>query len=80
MPPAAHQAYAELQAEQAVLLAEATRFEEEGAELAAALAAAEGELSRNSLKQRALNVQVCLTGVHHVDAAVVSAHLSAKGR
>jgi hypothetical protein len=60
MPPAARQAYAALQAEQGALLAEAARFEEESAELTAALSAAEGELSRSSLKQRALDVQVCV--------------------
>ena len=58
MPPSARQAYNDLTAEQASLLAEAGRFEEEGAELAAALAAAEGELSRNGFKQRVLEVQV----------------------
>lgn len=58
MPPSARQAYNDLIAEQTSLLAEAGRFEEEGAELSAALAAAEGELSRNGFKQRVLEVQV----------------------
>lgn len=58
MPPSARQAYNDLIAEQASLLAEAGRFEEEGAELSSALAAAEGELNRNGFKQRVLEVQV----------------------
>lgn len=58
MLPSARQAYSDLMSEQASLLAEAGRFEEEGAELSAALAAAEGELSRNGFKQRVLEVQV----------------------
>jgi hypothetical protein len=58
MAPSARQAYNDLITEQASLLAEAARFEEEGAELGAALAAAEGELSRNGFKQRVLEVQV----------------------
>lgn len=58
MLPSARQAYNDLMSEQASLLAEAGRFEEEGAEMSAALAAAEGELSRNGFKQRVLEVQV----------------------
>jgi hypothetical protein len=58
MPPSARQAYNDLVAEQTSLLAEAGRYEEEAAELGAALAAAEGELSRNGFKQRVLEVQV----------------------
>lgn len=58
MPPSARQAYDDLVAEQTSLLAEAGRFEEEAAELGAALAAAEGELGRNGFKQRVLEVQV----------------------
>jgi peptidoglycan hydrolase CwlO-like protein len=58
MAPSARQTYNNLIAEQASLLAEAGRFEDEGAELGAALAAAEGELSRNGFKQRVLEVQV----------------------
>ena len=58
MPPSARQAYTDLLAEQSALLAEAGRFEEESAELSSALAAAEGELSRNGFKQRVLEVQV----------------------
>lgn len=59
MPPSARQAYTELLAEQQSLLAEAVHFEEGLAELSAALAAAEGELGRNTFKQRALELQVC---------------------
>jgi hypothetical protein len=58
MPPSARQAYSELLAEQATLLAEAGQFEERLAELHGALAAAEGELGRNTFKQRALELQV----------------------
>lgn len=58
MLPSARQAYNDLMSEQASLLAEAGRFEEEGAELSAELAAAEGELSRNGFNQRVLEVQV----------------------
>lgn len=61
MPPSARQAYNDLVAEQTSLLAEAGRFEEEAAELGAALAAAEGELGRNGFKQRVLEVQVRVT-------------------
>jgi hypothetical protein len=60
MAPSARQTYNNLIAEQASLLAEAGRFEEEGVELSAALAAAEGELSRNGFKQRVLEVQVSI--------------------
>lgn len=60
MPPAARQAYNGLIAEQAALLAEAGRCEEEAAELTGVLAAAEGELSRNGFKQRVLEVQVSI--------------------
>jgi ATP/maltotriose-dependent transcriptional regulator MalT len=59
MPPSARQAYSELLAEQAALLAEAGHFEERLAELHGALAAAEGELGRNAFKQRALELQAC---------------------
>lgn len=59
LAPSARQAYNDLLAEQASLLAEAAHFEEESAELSATLSAAEGELSRNSFKQRVLEVQVC---------------------
>lgn len=58
LAPSARQAYNELLAEQDGLLAEATRFEEGIAELNATLAAAEGELGRNTFKQRALELQV----------------------
>jgi hypothetical protein len=58
LAPSARQAYNELLAEQDSLLAEATRFEEGIAELNATLAAAEGELGRNTFKQRALELQV----------------------
>jgi hypothetical protein len=63
MPPSARQAYSELLAEQAALLAEAGQFEERMAELHGALAAAEGELGRNAFKQRALELQVCVLRV-----------------
>lgn len=63
MAPSAKQAYNELLAEQAALLAEAGRFETDIAELNEALAAAEGELGRNQVKQRALQLQVCAVAV-----------------
>lgn len=65
LAPSARQAYNDLLAEQAALLAEAGRFEEEGAELGAALNAAEGQLSRSGFKQRVLEVQVRGPGVLH---------------
>jgi hypothetical protein len=58
LPHAARRAYGDLLGQQAALLAEAGRLEEEAAELGARLAAAEGELGRNGLKQRALGIQV----------------------
>lgn len=58
MTAPARKAFSQLQAEQATLLAEAGRCEEEAVELDAVLLAAEGELSRNSFKQRALELQV----------------------
>ncbi len=58
MAPSMRQQHAELTAEQASLTAEAARFEEAASELDSALAAAEGELARNTLKQRAVEFQV----------------------
>lgn len=58
MAPSTRQVYNELLAEQATLLTEAARFEEDLAQLSEALAAAEGELGRNQVKQRALQIQV----------------------
>ncbi|KAF6253295.1 intraflagellar transport protein IFT-71/74 [Scenedesmus sp. NREL 46B-D3] len=57
MPPSARQAHSELLVEQATLLTEAGQFEERLAELRGALSAAEGELGRNTFKQRALELQ-----------------------
>lgn len=66
MAPSARQAYSELLAEQAALLTEAERFEMDIAELNEALAAAEGELGRNQVKQRALQLQVRDEACWHV--------------
>jgi hypothetical protein len=63
LPPSARQAYSELLAEQAALLAEAGQFEERLAELHGALAAAKGKLGRHAFKQRALELQVRVIAV-----------------
>lgn len=76
LPPSAKQAYSELLAEQAALLAEAGQFEERLAELHGALAAAEGELGRNAFKQRALELQVCTTGLMTVQASQAAGNRS----
>lgn len=71
MAPSARQTYNEQLAEQGALLAEAGRFEQDIAELNEALAAAEAELGRNHVKQRALQLQV---GYHIVMAKKLHIH------
>ena len=58
MPPSQRQQYQELMAEQQALQQEGKRFEEAIDELDRTLANQEGELARNPLKQRSLQLQV----------------------
>lgn len=57
LAPSARQQYSQLLNEQAQLAAESARFEEELADMDRTLASSEGELARNTLKQRALELQ-----------------------
>ena len=58
MPPSQRQQYQELMAEQQALQQESKRFEDATDELDRTLATLEGELARNPLKQRSLQLQV----------------------
>jgi len=58
MPPSQRQQYQELMAEQQALQQEGKLFEESVDELDRTLANQEGELARNPLKQRSLQLQV----------------------
>ena len=60
--PSARQQYADLLSEQAALLNEQQRYEEDLGELDRELATAEGEMARNPFKQRALDLQVGCCG------------------
>jgi hypothetical protein len=56
--PSARQQYADLISEQAALLNEQQRYEEDLGDLDRELATAEGEMARNPFKQKALDLQV----------------------
>ena len=58
MPPSQRQQYQDLMAEQQALQQESKRFEDATDELDRTLATQEGELARNPLKQRSLQLQV----------------------
>ena len=61
LPPSQRQMYADLMSEQQTLQQEGKRFEEAIDELEKTLGTQEGELARNPLKQRSLQLQVCST-------------------